>query len=176
MPGLSSATIISPNSKIEFGDMIVAELSPGISFQNQHPNLGFGFKGLYNFQFGGVVLAHLHRNFDLQASMSLFKWGTDFFNDFWGGSSYEIKGRHKRIFAEIALVSENHLYTGIFNSNDFNKDDNISKGTLGMAYFILPNKRIGFKSEIMPIFKPYQYKNFGLESVFTTKIYYAINF
>lgn len=165
-----------PNAKVEFGDMIVAEISPGYSIQNKHPNLGTGFKGLYNFQFGGVALIHFNQNFDFQTSISIFKFGTDYFNDFWGGSSYEFKFRYSRLFAEIALISENHMYFGFLNTQDLVKDENLNKGCFGLAYFVAPHRRVGFKSELMPIFNVYKYQNFGLERVFSTKIYYAINF
>lgn len=164
-----------PGRKIEFGDLINAELSGGYSASNS-PYLKSGLRLPYNFSFGAVGMWHANKNIDIALSIALLRFGRDYLSDFWGGSDFTLKFRVKRWVAECSWISENHLYFGHFNKNDLVKNENLPKGMISVAYLFKPHKLLGIRLETLPLYGSFETENGSREKMMSIKLYYGINF
>jgi hypothetical protein len=163
-----------PNAKLEFGDVVVGELSGGYTHAPYHGNIQKGITAFYNFELGFAVLYHMKKNIDIQLGLALLKFGRDLISGFWGGSHYTARIRYKKCLFDLALISENHLYFGFLNKNDLVKDQNIHKPAFGFSYFIKPKNVLGIRFETMPVAGVYSFNGLYREQVFTSKLFYGI--
>lgn len=158
--------------KFRLGDLISGEISLGYA-DSKIPRVDKGFLPLYNFEIGMVGLWHVSPQTDLSFSIALMKFGKDYLSEFFGGSNYFLRIRHKRFLTELGWISENKLYFGAFNI--LVAGDGLSKASIALRYFIKPYKNFGIRFEMLPLNRNYDWW-YGSERTFSLKIFYGVNF
>jgi hypothetical protein len=165
--------------RIRFGDVLAAELSPGIILEKPDKNFIPGIA--YRFEFGFGTIISINNKNDVGLTLTLLKFARDKVSPNISGSNILLRYRYGRLMAEGGIETRRDRIFGWLNYFNINNHLPVQY-TFTTRCLLGSGKNIGFRFEYMlaksgsETVPNYMYENVIFKELWSLKLFYGIYF